>query len=243
LTKSADKAVRYFTHLRTPKDIPEKFQIVNPYENAEVKRVLPLFYEEFYNDPDERLFVFGINHGRFGGGLTGLSFTDPVALREYCGIENSLGMRRELSSKFVYLVIERYGSNHETATPRHKVSGLADQVHVRKFFSKVFLTSLYPFTILRDNLNCNYYDDRELYKLLRQSIVSSVEEQIKIGARRDLVVCLGRKNGQYLSEINDEYKFFEKIFVLNHPRWVMQYRLKQVKKYIDEYLDALDCCW
>jgi hypothetical protein len=216
----ADKAFQYFTHLKIPRNISSEFQIVNPYENAEVKRVLPLFYENFYNDSNERLFVFGINHGRFGGGLTGLSFTDPVALKEFCGIENSLGSRRELSSKFIYLDIERYGG-------------------VRKFFSKVFLTSLYPFTILTDGLNCNYYDDKELYKALKQSIVSSVEEQIKIGARGDVVVCLGRRNGKYLEEINKEYKFFEKIFVLDHPRWVMQYRLKSIEKYIEEYLKVL----
>ena len=84
----ADKAFQYFTRLKIPRNISSEFQIVNPYKNAEVKRVLPLFYENFYNDSNERLFVFGINHGRFGGGLTGLSFTDPVALREFCGIEN-----------------------------------------------------------------------------------------------------------------------------------------------------------
>jgi len=216
----ADKALRYFAHPKTPRNISSEFQIVNPYENDEVKRLLPLFYEKFYNDSNERLFVFGINHGRFGGGLTGLSFTDPVALREFSGIENALGFRRELSSKFVYMVIERYGG-------------------VRKFFSNIFLTSLYPLAILTDGLNCNYYDDRELYKALKLAIVSSVREQIGIGARKDVVICLGRKNSQYLEEINREFKFFDRIYTLDHPRWIMQYRLKRVERYVDEYLKVL----
>ena len=61
----------------------------------------------------------GINPGRFGGGLTGISFTDPVALKKYCGIDNQLRNKEELSSKFVYEVINHFGG-------------------VNKFFSKVF---------------------------------------------------------------------------------------------------------
>jgi len=40
---------------------------------------------------------------------------------------------------------------------------------------------------------------------------------------------------RYLEEINKEFKFFEKIFVLDHPRWVMQYRIEEYREYIEEY--------
>jgi uracil DNA glycosylase superfamily protein len=251
----ADKAIRYFSHLKTPRNIPSEFQIVNPYDNAEVKRIVPLFFNKFYDDSNERLFVLGINHGRFGGGTTGLSFTDPVALREFCGIENSLGTRRELSSRFIYMVVQRFGAIHGTATPQHGVPGLAAPPKAAEFFSKIFLSALYPLTILTGgrtrnpkgqthrsvptSVNCNYYDDKELYKFLRNDIVSSVEQQIKIGARRDLIVCLGRRNSKFLEEINKEFKLFEEILVLDHPRWIMQYRLKSVEKYVEEYLKVL----
>jgi hypothetical protein len=200
--------------------VPAGFNLVNPYENAEVKEILRVFYRKFYNDTNERLFVFGINPGRFGGGLTGISFTDPVALRVSCGIENSLGSREELSSKFIYMVVDAFGG--------------AD-----KFFSKIFLSALYPLAILQDGKNCNFYDDKALFESLKSEIVSSVDAQVRLGASRDKAVCLGRKNAVYFNEINDEYRFFDEIEVLDHPRWIMQYRLKKVRIYLKEYLRAL----
>jgi hypothetical protein len=101
------------------------------------------FYNKFYNDSRKRIYVFGINPGRFGAGLTGISFTDPVALRENCEIENSLGDRKELSSKFSCMVVDEFG-------------------RAKKFFSNVFLAALYPFAITKQGKNYNYYDDKSL---------------------------------------------------------------------------------
>ncbi len=35
-----------------------------------------------------RYLILGINPGRFGGGITGIPFTDPIRLQNICGIEN-----------------------------------------------------------------------------------------------------------------------------------------------------------
>ena len=118
----AEKTIKYFTDLKPKKFKFGDVELINPYANAEVKNVVKLFYKKFYNDNHKRIFALGINPGRFGGGLTGISFTDPVALRENCGIENDLGDRKELSSKFIYTVIENFGG-------------------AQKFFSNVFLTA------------------------------------------------------------------------------------------------------
>jgi hypothetical protein len=183
--------------------------------------VLRIFYDRFYDDSNGRVFIIGINHGRFGGGVTGLSFTDPVAVREFCGIENSLGTRRELSSRFIFKVVEEFGG-------------------ARKFFEKFFLTALYPLTILQDGKNCNYYDDKKLYMSLQPEIIKSLKKQVELGARRDVVICLGRRNAKYLEElVRYEKYFFKKIIVLEHPRWIMQYRLKSVERYVEEYLRVL----
>lgn len=106
------KAIKYFCGLEAPKLNSLDVKIINPYNGAEVNQAVKKFYTKFYSDENDRLFMIGINPGRFGGGLTGISFTDPVALREQCGIENNLGNRKELSSKFVYSVAEKYGGTN-----------------------------------------------------------------------------------------------------------------------------------
>ncbi len=217
----SSRAIKYFHNLKTPNEKVYGVDLINPYSNNDVKNFVKQFYSKFYNDSKERLFVVGINPGRFGGGLTGLAFTDPVALREYCGIENNLGNKKELSSKFVYSVIDEFGG-------------------VEKFFSKVFLTALYPFAIIRDKKNYNYYDERKLAEHLREEIIQNIKFQISFGARRDLAILLGKKNADYFSPINKEYSFFKKIIVLEHPRYLMQYKHKQKNFYINKYLDAIN---
>jgi len=103
--------------------------------------------------------------------LTGISFTDPVALREECGIENNLGDRQELSSKFIYRMIKEYGG-------------------VKKFYSKIFITAMYPLAIIKDGKNYNYYDSLKLYESLKTQINSAIKEQIKFGTDRRFAVCL-----------------------------------------------------
>jgi len=217
----AKKAIKYFSSLNPLTKKLQGVEIMNPYASPSVKEVVEEFYNKFYNDDKKRLYVFGINPGRFGGGLTGISFTDPVALREKCKVENNLGERKELSSKFVYKVIDEFGGT-------------------KKFFSNIFLTALYPFAITKEGKNYNYYDDKPLAQRLKSEIVQTIKTQIEFGARRDKVVLLGKKNAEYFSVINEEHKFFKKTLVLEHPRYVMQYKLKQIDFYIKKYIDAIN---
>ena len=76
--------------------------------------------------------------------------------------------------------------------------------------------------------------------MLKNDIVENVQRQIKFGARRDFAILLGKKNADYFSSINDEYGFFKKILVLEHPRYIMQYKLKQIDGYINKYLRAIN---
>jgi len=216
----ASKAIKYFSNLSQTNLNVAGVEIMNPYVSPGVKGAIKKYYKKFYSDTKNRIYIFGINPGRFGGGLTGISFTDPVALREYCGIENNLGERKELSSKFIYKVAEELGGT-------------------KKFFSKVFLAALYPFAITKDGKNYNYYDDKLLAKKLMPEIIRTIKTQLKFGARRDVVIILGKKNAEYFSIINEEYMFFERIIVLEHPRYIMQYRLKKIDFYIKKYLNAV----
>jgi hypothetical protein len=216
----ANKAIKYFLNLRRPSWLTNNIEVMNPYKVKNVQQVVRDFYHKYFNDNKQRLFIFGINPGRFGGGLTGITFTDPVVLRETCGIENDLGNQKELSSKFIYRMIENYGG-------------------VKKFYSNVFISALYPLALIKDGKNHNYYDTKELSLVLRKEIIKSIKEQIEFGARRDSIIILGKKNSDFFSELNKMNGFFDKIIVLEHPRYIMQYRLKKINYYISKYLDAL----
>lgn len=219
----ADKAVNFFTHLNTPENLPAGIDFMNPHANVNVKSTMKQFFKKYFNDNKERFFIIGINPGRFGGGLTGISFTDPIALKDECGIDNNLGNQKELSSKFIYKFINTYGGPS-------------------KFYSSYFITALYPLAIIKDEKNFNYYDNTTLYKMLKPYIVEFLSEQVKFGANRRFVVCLGKKNAKYLNEINNECGFFNEIRVLDHPRYIMQYRLKKVDDYIDQYISTINNC-
>ncbi len=216
----AERATKYFSSLKLPRRLPKEISVINPYETKKVKEAVTLFFRKYFDDNENRVFVFGINPGRFGGGLTGISFTDPVALREECGIENDLGDRQELSSKFIYKMIKEYGG-------------------VKKFYSKIFITALYPLAIIKDGKNYNYYDSLKLYESLKTQIALAIKEQTRFGADKRFAVCLGKKNAKFFNEINKEHNYFEELRVLDHPRYIMQYRSKEVNNYVADYIKAL----
>jgi hypothetical protein len=214
----ADKGIEYYTDLNIKARLPGNVQIINPYEDEQVRKVIRTFFKKYFDDSNERTFIFGINPGRFGGGLTGICFTDPAALRDYCGIENDFGTKKELSSKFIYKVIEQYGG-------------------AEKFYSKYYLTALFPLAVLSNKKNYNYYDNPVLLENLKPHLENSFLSQIEFGAKKETAFCLGNKNFKYLKELNDKHNFFETIKVLYHPRYIMQYKLKHVENYITEFLN------
>lgn len=216
----AEKTIDFFNNQKKPAKLPAGLEIINPYKEKPVRQIVEKFYNNFYNDCNQRIFVFGINPGRFGCGTTGIAFTDPVALRESCGIKNDLGFRKELSSQFIYEMIREYGGS-------------------QKFFSKIFITAVYPLALIKDGKNHNYYDSKILYNVLRNEIKRSISVQINFGAREEFAVSLGKKNAIFLSEINQELGYFKEIKVLEHPRYIMQYRRRKMREYIGKYIEVL----
>ena len=216
----AEKAIKYFTNLKTLDNLPVGIDIANPYESQDVKKVVRKFFNKYFNDNDDRVFIFGINPGRFGGGLTGISFTDPVALKEECGIENDLGTQKELSSKFIYKFINEFGG-------------------AESFYKKYFISALFPLALIKEGKNHNYYDSPDLYKALKPHIINTIKKQIDFGANKKFAVSLGKKNCDYLNRINDEYGFFEDVRFVEHPRYIMQYRLKSIDLYLNKFQKVL----
>ena len=217
----AERATNYLLNLDLPVNLPSGVSLIDPYKTVEVQRCVNTFYKKYFNDNNKRTFIFGINPGRFGAGITGIGFTDPVALRTFCNIENSLGMKRELSSEFIYVMIEKYGG-------------------CERFYKHFFITALSPIGFLKEGKNYNYYDNTLLQNAVEPYIISSITQQIKLGASRDIALCLGKKNADYFSKLNSTHHFFKEIITLEHPRWIMQYRRKKVNEYVGKYMEVLN---
>lgn len=211
----------FYKSLQLNAALPSGVEALNPYQNAEAFKLCEKFYTRFYNDSAERTIIIGINPGRFGGGLTGIPFTDPIRLEKICGIANSLDKKPELSSDFIYRMIEAYGG-------------------VDKFYSKFFFSAVSSLGFTKDGKNLNYYDQKDLQEAIYDFIVQSLKQQLKFGINREIALCLGEgQNFKFLSKLNTEHQFFKKIIPLPHPRFIMQYRRKRLDEFIAHYVSIL----
>ncbi len=218
----ADKAIAFFQSLHFPAPLPPSIQVMNPYQDKTTFEIVKTFFQKFYADTSPRIFLWGINPGRFGGGVTGIPFTDPFALTTFLGIEHSLSGKRELSSEFVYAVIEQWGG-------------------AKKFYGTFYINSLSPLGFTRLGKNYNFYDNAQLLALTKPFIVQSISAQLHFGAHRNTAISLGTgKLYDIFSKLNDEHGFFERILPLEHPRFIMQYRRKQRQTFVEKYLATLE---
>ena len=77
--KTSLKIIEFYNNLEKVSS-DNNVEVLDPYKNPEVKEIYNSFYSKFFNDNDKRIILFGINPGRFGGGITGIPFTDPYNL-------------------------------------------------------------------------------------------------------------------------------------------------------------------
>jgi len=215
----AEAILDLYRRLRPRFALPEGISMMNPYQVPETWSVASQFYQKFYGDDKPRVFIFGINPGRFGGGVTGVPFTDPIRLADKCGIPNHLRRLPELSSEFIYAMIEAYGG-------------------VKAFYGRFFFSQMSPLGFLRDGKNLNYYDDKELMRDCEPFMVSCIRRQLKTMPTFEHCFCMGEgENFKYFSRLNERHGFFKEIIPLPHPRWVMQYRRRRVGEYVGLYLE------
>lgn len=216
-----EKYFNFIDHLDFPSSLPHGVEILNPFKVETTYSLSKTFYQKYYGDQNPRLFLIGINPGRFGAGVTGVPFTDPIRLEGKCQISNDLPKRQELSSVFVYEVIEAFGG-------------------VEAFYQRVFFTSVSPLGFVKDGVNLNYYDIPEVRDFLEPFMVKSLQQQIEMGAVMRVAYSMGKgQNFKYLSYLNKKYQLFDAIEPLPHPRWVMQYRLRRKHEFIAEYVDKI----
>ncbi len=215
----SNRILDYHFNLHPSILLPEDVEWLLPYRDRRTQQCMTDFYGMYFQDTHPRTFILGINPGRFGAGLTGVPFTDPVRL-EQIGIPNDFSKKQELSSVFVYDMIAAFGG-------------------CEAFYTRFHITSLSPLGLIRKGKNFNYYDDPAMAMAIRPFIIANITAQLAFGGDRSVVYCLGQgKNYSYLRKLNEEYQWWERIVPLPHPRWVMQYRLREKEQYIQLYLEA-----
>src|SRR5687768_16875974 len=144
----AENIISFLFNLRFTLTLPEDIKVLNPFPDEETKSVVRKFYNSFYNDNQQRWMIIGINPGRFGGGITGIPFTDPIRLEKDCQIENRWQKKQELSSVFIYDMIREYGG-------------------VEAFYKHFYISAVSPLGFTKDNKNLNYYDDKSLQENIK----------------------------------------------------------------------------
>jgi hypothetical protein len=141
-TTFAARVIEFYRQLRPPRLDGLGVQALLPYRVLQARACTDLFYGKYFKDTSPRVFLIGINPGRFGAGTTGVPFTDPVSL-EKIGIPNPFPKRRELSAVFIESLIEQWGGPE-------------------KFYQTFFITAASPVGFTKNGKNYNYYDDRKL---------------------------------------------------------------------------------
>lgn len=210
-------------------ELPNGFKIINPYKGDDKEQILKAahrFYKKYYNDKMSRRIILGSSPARRGSALTGIPFEDASSLENVTRLSTENFHINQSSSNFLYEVMKTLGGK-------------------TSFYEKFYMNFVCPLGITKTNaagneVNCNYYENREIKEILQPFIIKTLKEQIAIGIDRSECYCIGSgENYQYLSSLNEEYSFFDKIIPLEHPRFITQYKAKDKDIYMRKYIQAL----
>ena len=222
-----DKVIHFNKELNFTGARPEGFQVLNPYmDNPETMEVMKQFYKKFYSDTEQRKFIVGINPSRHGADVTGVPFTDTKRLESICGIKMDSAHTHEISSVFMYDMIQEFGG-------------------ASAFYKQFYINSPFPLAIVRKTkegnwLNANYYDDSNLFEMVKDFMILTLRNHISLGLDTSEVYVLGKKNALFIQKLNKEAHLFDHLKVLEHPRYIQQYKSKEKQLYIDKYILTLN---
>src|SRR5690606_29329145 len=116
----------------------------------------------------------------------------------------------EVSSVFLYDMIAEYGG-------------------VEDFYKQFYINSPFPLAIVRKTkdgkwLNANYYDDPVLFEMVKDYMILTLKNHISLGLDTSEVFILGKKNANFIQKLNKEAKLFGSLKILEHPRYIQQYK-------------------
>ena len=209
-------------------NLPEKYRLIKPFAGAnqqQIAQIIHRFYHRYYHDDKRRFMILGSSPARRGTALTGVPFEDVNHLQKDTGISIDAFGANKRSSSFLYEVMEEYGGR-------------------QNFYKQFYMSFVCPLGIEKINLkgnwiNCNYYENAVLKKCLYLFIVDSLRRQIDFNIDTSVCFCIGSgENFKFLSNINNEYHFFDTIVPLEHPRFIMQYNADRKEEFIQKHVNT-----
>ena len=208
-------------------DLPKNYCLINTFSKSDenLKKMIYTFYKMYYDDTDKRYLILGSSPARSKSGVVGVPFESADHLEEISCLPRNNCYRKSPSSSFLKDVIDKYGG-------------------YMAFYKKFYMNFVCPICIVKQKnsrlTNCNYYDNKKLEDALYPFIIESLKNMINLGIDTSVCFCIGSgKNYEFLLKINNEYNFFDKIVPLEHPRFIMQYNLKDKDIYLNKYINSL----
>ena len=227
-TTFAARMAAFNRSLRLTAALPDGIAAMNPFREAGsvALEFADAFYAKYYADNTPRIPILGINPGRHGAALSGVPFTDFKRLRDACGIDVKGHSAHEQSSEFIYEMIAAMGG-------------------LKPFYERFYINSVCPLGFTKRNeagrwINYNYYDAPALQAAVTSFIVQTIRAQIALGLSTDECFILGKKNLESFAPINDRHRFFKKLTELPHPRFIIQYKRREMPAYIAGYCEKLN---
>ena len=71
-------------------------------------------------------------------------------------------------------------------------------------------------------------------------MILTLKNHINLGLDTSEVYVLGKKNANFIHKLNQEAQLFGTLKVLEHPRYIQQYKSKEKALYIDKYILTLN---
>lgn len=192
--------------------------LLSPIADDQRRQAMAAFCSAYYDDDQSRVFWLGINPSRVRPTSTGVPYTDGFALFEKCGIVNDFSKSRELTADFFYQFIDAYGG-------------------AKPFYARHYAGAAYPLSILKKDKYCNYYD-KDLPEEVMASIPDQIRRQAGIGHRGVLVIIGSGENSKVLKALNDELGIFSHVLVVEHPRYILQYKSAALQDFLAKFVDT-----
>jgi hypothetical protein len=196
--------------------------ITSPWTEPAKRTAITEFYQKFFSDDSPRTYILGINPGRYTATSTGVPYTDGYALEHTCRIANSFAKSREMVAKFIERVVAAYGGAEE-------------------FYADFYAGAVFPFEILLEGKYRNYYAS-DVWDELEDAIIDLLEQMAEFGSNGRVVILGSGLNKKFFDKLNAKLGLFEVVGVLDHPRYLMQYKSgldAHVQKYVDTLKSAL----
>ncbi|SEH38665.1 protein of unknown function [Epilithonimonas hominis] len=76
--------------------------------------------------------------------------------------------------------------------------------------------------------------------MVKDFMIDSLKKHISLGIDTSEVFVLGKKNADFIQKLNREAKLFDELKILEHPRYIQQYKSKEKQLYIDKYILTLN---